>query len=477
MSIFTGRISNRVRAFFQGRSPEATAVAYPEIRDEPDVEALVLDMRKDYQAKIAIAFIQSNIRKVSVCVEPGDDNDPRAKQLSDHLTELWYSALRDLTESIEYGRSAFQKRWENDPRTGLTVVKSLEYLPPKINGNVFSQLLLDKKGRFDGIRIKSSSMSVDLAPEESFWFGLDATIAEPYGRSVYLGAPQEVRKDRKLIMDLRRTLWKKSVLRGGVAHVEPTVFDSVSGQPIDNFAATARNLEILNSGGWVIFPSKRDANGHLQNDFTSPPETLDPTPIESSLDGLDAEMCRSLGLHEKLLSEGSAVGALNAVVSHAAMALAMIEGFVEQKVRAFQKYVVEPHVARNYAAGDGPNLRMNYVSLTEGENSLLVEMVKSWLTNNTFSPLVLSGKIDVTQMLRSSGIPLEPGAAAGIQKAIEEAKDRQQKQAEARTAGPESSKEPGGASGFRQSGPRPQEQGGDGGNSDNKAPEDDEVPA
>ena len=81
---------------------------------------------------------------------------------------------------------------------------------------------------------------------------------------------------------------------------------------------------------------------------------------------------------------------------------------------------------------------MNYVSLTEGENSLLVEMVKSWLTNNTFSPLVLSCKIDVTQMLRSSGIPLEPGAAAGIQKAIEEAKDRQQKQAEARTAGPES---------------------------------------
>ena len=57
-------------------------------------------MRKDYQAKIAIAFIQSNIRKVSVCVEPGDDNDPRAKQLSYHLTELWYSALRDLTESI-----------------------------------------------------------------------------------------------------------------------------------------------------------------------------------------------------------------------------------------------------------------------------------------------------------------------------------------------------------------------------------------
>ena len=46
-----------VRAFFQGRSPEAAAVAYPEIRDEPDVEALVLDMRKDYQAKIAIAFI------------------------------------------------------------------------------------------------------------------------------------------------------------------------------------------------------------------------------------------------------------------------------------------------------------------------------------------------------------------------------------------------------------------------------------
>lgn len=451
---------------FQGRSPEAAAIAYPSIPDEPDVVSLVEDMRKDYQVAIAILAIRSNIRRVEASVTVGDSDDPKAKALADQLTRLWYRTLRDLSESVEFGRAAFQKRWRNDPKTGLTVVEKLEYIPPALCGKRFSELLLDKQGRFDGVRLKGHDHQVDIPPEDAWWFGLDATITEPYGRSRYLGAAQEVRKDRKLILKLRQTFWKKYVLRGGVAHVEPTVHDAKTGEPIDNFAATAANLEALNSGGWLLLPSTRDSSGNLMNDFTTLPETLDPTPLENSLDGTDAEISRALGIHEKLISEGSAVGALNAVVSHAAMALAMVEEIVDQKVQSFNQYVVEKVEARNFPAGSRPGLKMVYASLTKGENSSLVQLVNSWLTNNTMSPLLLTGKIDVAQILSSCGIPLEPGAAKGIAEAIEKARDRQERQADARIADPHDANAEGGASGFRQIGDRPDEQGGDGGDPD-----------
>ena len=372
---FFGRIRNRLRSLFPGRSVEASVVAYSDILDEPDVEALVKDMRSDYQAAMAVLAIRSHLRQVEVAVTSiSDSEDPKIRPLTEHIRDLWYRTIRDLSESIEYGRAAFQKHWRNDPERGLTLIDELEYLPAAHNGRRFSHLLLNRKGRFDGIRLTGSGKERDIPPHEAYWFGLDATTLEPYGRSIYLGAPQEVRKDRKLLFKLRRTFWKKFVLRGGVAHVEPTMLDAETGEQIDNFEATARHLEALNAGGWLIFPSTRDALGNLKNNFTSLPETLDPTPLEASIEGTDAELSRALGIHEKLLTEGSAVGAMNAVISHTGMALVMIEEKLEQMVRSFEKYVCRPHEQRNWPVGKRPLLQMTYTSLIKGESSLLVKL-------------------------------------------------------------------------------------------------------
>ena len=73
----------------------------------------------------------------------------------------------------------------------------------------------------------------------------------------------------------------------------------------------------------------------------------------------------------------------------------------------------------------------------------------------------------------SCGVPLNSGARKGIESAIEQARERQEKQAEARLASSFRDDSKAGASGLKQIGQRPQEQGGNGGNQDNKAQEKD----
>lgn len=441
----------------------ARTVVLPDIEDETDVSSLVDDMRTDYQAVFAVETLQSLAARIDVRVGV-ISGDEQAKELAESLTELWRrSARRLIGKSFEYGRAAFEKVWRNDPESGLTLVKKLEYLPPSIRGRKFSELVLDDDGRFDGIKLNGRDGDWSLPVLDSFWHGVDTTIVEPHGRSRYLGAPQSVRRKRKELDRLMDIFLKKHVLKGGVAHVEPTVYDSRTQQPVDNFQIVSAHLDALKSGGHLLLPSTRDANGNLLNDFKMETSTTDPAGLLDLQKYLDAQMSRSLLVHESLLTEGdTGMGSGNAVVSFVGMLLASVEDLVEQGVQSFQRYVVEKAVLRNSIEA---KLHTSYVPLSNSDNSQMNQIAASVLTNNTLSPVIQSGAVDLIQILQAAGFPLAEDAREKLQDGIDEAKEVAREMREMRAKGSEDTDEDseGGASGFRQVAPRPEEQGGNGG--------------
>jgi hypothetical protein len=437
----------------------ARSVALPLIEDEQDVSSLVDDMRTDYQAVFAVETLQSLAARIDVRVGVVT-GDEAASDLAESLTELWRRTARQLIgKSFEYGRAAFEKVWRNDPETGLTLVRKLEYLPPSVRGSKFTEMVLDETGRFDGVKLKGQGSDAWTLPvQDAYWHGVDTTIIEPHGRSRYLGAPQSVRRKRKELDRLMDIFIKKHVLKGGIAHVEPTVYDARTGNPIDNFQIVAAHLDALQSGGWLIQPSTRDANGNLLNDFRLEASTTDPAGLLDLQRYLDAQMSRSLLVHESLLTEGdTGMGSGNAVVSFVGMLLASVEDLVEQAVQSFQKYVVEKAVARNAIAA---KLQTTYVPLSNSDNSQMNQIAASVLTNNTLSPVIQSGAVDLIQILKAAGFPMTEDAAKKLQDSIDDAKQVAQEMREMKqNAGPAE----GGASGFKQAAPRPEEQGGNGG--------------
>lgn len=458
-------VALRARATKVAGTAVARSIALPMIEDETDVSSLVDDMRTDYQAVFAVETLQSLAARIDVRVGAvtGDDD---ATVLADSLTEVWRRTARKLIgKSFEYGRAAFEKVWRNDPETGLTLVRKLEYLPPSVRGQKFTEMVLDETGRFDGVKLKGREGDEWTLPvQDAYWHGVDTTIIEPHGRSRYLGAPQSVRRKRKELDRLMDIFIKKHVLKGGVAYVEPTVYDARTGQPIDNFQIVAQHLDALMSGGWLLQPSRRDANGNLLNEINMETSTTDPAGLLEIQRYLDAQMSRSLLVHESLLTEGdTGMGSGNAVVSFVGMLLASVEDLVEQAVQTFQKYVVEKAVARNAIAA---KLQTTYVPLSNSDNSQMNQIAASVLTNNTLSPVVQSGAVDLIQILRSAGYPLTEDAAKKLQDSIDEAKDVAREMREMRQ-NPDGPAE-GGASGFKQAAPRPDEQGGNGGDPNEK---------
>jgi len=151
------------------------------------------------------------------------------------------------------------------------------------------------------------------------------------------------------------------------------------------------------------------------------------------------------------------MGSGNAVVSFVGMLLASVEDLVEQAVQSFQKYVVEKAVARNAIAA---KLQTTYVPLSNSDNSQMNQIAASVLTNNTLSPVIQSGAVDLNQILKAAGFPMTEDAAKKLQDSIDDAKQVAQEMREMKqNAGPAE----GGASGFKQAAPRPEEQGGNGG--------------
>ncbi len=384
-------------------APVVAALREPEPKT---VAELARRMRDDYQVQLAERVITANLQAIAVHVAV-EQGDARARLLGVRLRDLWSAALPAMLKAFGDGRVAFEKVWTCDAAANLSFVRQLEPLPFEQ-----TQLQLDAEGRFSGIALRGPrGAAIVLGPAKGWWLALDPTPAQPHGRSRYLGAPYETWKKRQDTFRLRNVLLERFALRGGVAHVPPTVEDEY-GHLINNFDATAKAYTALQAGGLLLFPNHRDKQGQYEFNYTEPPGLLDPGPLEAVLDGQDVEQLRAFSIPEKTIIEGQAAGSYALVSQQMLILFAIVEDVLAQFCDSFQRYVIDPQVAANFTEETAPRVVIGFTRLSARPDSLLTEVVKSLLTEPRLSELVQSGAVDLRQLLQAAGIPLTPQAAS-----------------------------------------------------------------
>lgn len=445
---------------------DSVSITLSDIDIEPNVFALVEDMRSDYQVAQCIKLLKAAVSSATVSIRTRDDADERTKDLAVQLVQLWRDHIGQMFEAVEYGRAAFRRKWQNSTDSGLTEVE-LEYLPAYYDetGARFTSLRMSSAGGYDGVVLhhQSGGDSGYFGPGNSWWLTYDATLIRPYGRSIYRGAPATVRESRRKLFQLRSIFLERFVFRGGVVYAEPTVKDSVTGTIYNNFALMAQKLMEHIRGGWLILTSRRDGNGHLRNEVHSDASIMDPKPLDEVIRGTDSEMSRSMGIHPQLLmGTPGGGGTQNSVSEFAGLMISVAEDILSQLAASFQKYVIAESERRNFTPDALPGLKLTVAPLSRDETSTLAKLVSAWATNSTLPPVVEAGVIDVMEAMKSEGVPVVDGASKLFEEYLKKRvaeQERQRQQMQDQIGGNSA-----GASGFRQAGPRPNEQGGDGGN-------------
>lgn len=402
-----GFLSKIVNTF---RSPAATksiggkthVVIADHIKPEAkDIAELVPKMRDDEQVSFAEFTLKACIKRIDVFITT-ESQDARAIALADKLQALWTKSLDDFLEFIAYGRSAFEKINDYDGESNLRFPCKLDHLPFSLS----SMELAD--GQFAGITVGKGDNKITLTPSESLWVALDTDALNPHGRSRFLGAPYRVWQRRQKVVGnggLEDKFLSRFALRGGVAHVEPTVTDEKTGQQIDNLAATAEAYQMLLSGGLVIFPNTQTDEGDWANDITESASAMDPTPLTNTIENLDIRMLRAFGIPEKTVIDNGA-GSWDLVSLQMLILWAVCEGLLQQMVDAYQAGVIDPAVSENFIAASGVEIKATFTKPSQQPDSVLAEIAKMLMTSGQLSPIVLSGGIDVRKILESTGIPV-----------------------------------------------------------------------
>lgn len=372
----------------------------PEARE---IAELVTRMREDDQVIFAELTLKACIKRIDVFITT-ESEDPRAVAHADKLQALWERSLDDFLEAIAYGRSAFEKLYCYDANHNLRLPSCLEYLP-------FSLTKMElAEGRFNGIVVGKGDNKVTLTADESVWVAIDSDALNPHGRSRFLGAPYKVWQKRQKVVGaggLEEKFLQRFALRGGVAHVEPTVTDEQTGMQIDNLAATGEAYQSLMSGGLMILPNTILDDGKYANDVTESPSALDPTPITNTVDKIDIRVLRAFGIPEKTVIDNGA-GSWDLVSLQMLILWAVCEGLLGQMVDAFQEQVIDPSVCDNYPPESGIEIKATFTRPSQQPDSVLAEIAKALMTSGQLSPVVLSGGIDVRKILDAVGIPVTP---------------------------------------------------------------------
>lgn len=381
-----------------GRGLAAAALSALREAEPRHVGELAGKMRLDYQVKLAELTLGANIQAATVTIAV--EGDHRAQVLAKQLQHLWESSLPSMLGAIAEGRVAYEKVWDYHAPANLSYVRKLEPLP-----FAPSRLRITKAGVFDGIDLQCGSHALVVPRDNAWWLALDPGPLEPHGRSRFLGAPYQVWKERREAIRLRQVFLKKLIVSGGVAHV-PDELELENGQSVDVFAETARAYNEWLAGGLMIFPNTRDRDGHYAFDYTDLPHTLDPSPIDEHIDGLDQEQLQAFGVPPKTVLEGASTGS-HAMVSQQMLTLfAVCEDILNQFEASFQKYVINKALEANFAASETPRITIGHEPLDRRSVSLAAEIVTQVLAGSNLNPLLESGVVDVKELLRAAGIPL-----------------------------------------------------------------------
>ncbi len=400
-------------------SPAKAAIA-SHIQGEPQGIADLVDaMRTDYQVTLGDLAIKANAQTAKVSFTPATD-DPREAALASELESLWWQKFGTMLESQAYGRVAYEKVIGYDPEHAINTV-ALNELPHR-----YTEMRLTPDGDFDGIDIheKGRKKPIPLPPEYSWWLAIDATPTQPHGKSRYLGAPQQLWKDKRHITCLLGTFVKRFVLGLGKVH-GPESYPNPDdpSNPFDGAAVFASASTSVENGGHLYLSNNRiptaDGNpGPYEIDVESFGVTVtDAKPITDVILHYDMAQLLARGIAPKLVMENTA-GSLALVSQQMLIFMAVIDELVGQPANSFQKYVVDKVVQLNDPSGKW-KITVNFTPLTQRPDDLAETLVRAWLTSESLSPLILSGAVDVVPILESVGLTISEGAAQKLQKWID----------------------------------------------------------
>jgi len=418
---FAPKSNGTPRPLLRGRGPEgriaAVALAGDRRPESQRIDAIAEDMDADYQVTLARETLFARIAQIPVTfsVENGDDRTEREKEL---IEQLWERTLPAMHDAFRRGRMAGEKVWAFDDTGFVNYIRKIDALP-------FSktEMILEDDGSFGGIKLKPRDKdAIAIPPDKSWWLALDPTPLEPHGRSRYAGAPLKTWKTRKEATKLRDIFIRRFALGQGI-YRGPATKENEDGTVFDNWDKAAQAYDSSRSGGLYTMASDWDEQaGAYAETFESLPELKETAPIDNTIDGMDAEQIRSFGFSEKTVTEGQSVGSFAMVAEQRSLLDAVALGVLGQYAESFQEFVADKIVEKNHGplTMHATRIRISYPRLRETVDAFLVETVKGWLTSPQLSPLILSGAIDLGQVLHSVGIPVSDDLDAKIEAMIAE---------------------------------------------------------
>jgi len=374
----------------------------PEPRELGDLVAL---MDEDYQIKFARYILAANIASVQVNVTVEDGDGAKSDAIQKSLQSLWENSIAAMQDSIGHGRVAFEKCHSYEAVNNVNLIDKLTALPFDK-----TRLKLSEDGSFAGIDLQTKDDTWETIPaNDSWWLALDATAIRPHGQSQYLGAVFKSWKRKKTNLENREKFSRRFAIRGGIAHIPMTDVDEMTGQITSVPEKMQGALDSLYSGGTLMLPNDRhpEIDGQYKYDFSEAnAENLDPAPIDAIIEKDDVAILRAFGIPEKTVTEGGSTGSFAMVSQQMLTLFARVESLLSEFVKSFQKYVVDKVREINYGPSEvsGPKFDIAFTKLTNRPDSLVGELLKILVANPQFATVLISGGLDLRQILTTLGL-------------------------------------------------------------------------
>ena len=379
-----------------GMKPAAAQMAMQPERK--DLGKIVADMRGDYQVTFCERILGANINAIAVTAS----GDGVSEELVEELQNLWSQTLTSMLDAIAYGRVAYELEWSG--KSGYQVPSKCEPLP-------FEQSRMRLcEGHFDGIDVKAVSGEwLEITPTNAWWLAIDATVVQPHGRSRFLDAPYNVFKEKAGAKENRKTAVTKWATRGPIMRGPITEFDEQTQEVYEVLPEMSPAVDGWSKGAMLYLSNARDPASKDGNEFKYVVEqadlgTFDPNALNDTMERLDVEMARAFGIAEQTIMEAGGVGTYGSITQKMLLLFAVCEGILDQWCRSFEKYVIGKTLAVNGLPEDAVTL--SYTSLAQRPDAFVFEVVKLLLANPSFVEGILSGGIDLQQMLEDAGLPV-----------------------------------------------------------------------
>ena len=386
------------------------------VRSEPirDLVELVDDMVKDPMVVITMSVFLSKLKTTDFTVSlDAPEGDARAEAITEDIRRLIDETLEKLCDFhnglLTWGGLPFEIVIDNTTVDGTPIsrIKQFKQLPKHVDGQRATEYVLNPDGTFGGIRVTIGGSDFVIQAEQAAWFAIGATPLAPHGRSLFLGAPAEVRKRRKKTDGLIDIFAGRWAIDGPVIHAPATAVDE-NNNIVDNHQRIAEQYAASKTAGGLTILSNEahgglGMDGKYQIDITHESRAMDCKPLEILDNLIDAKMSRAFGVHESVTMD-TETGSYASQTVRMFVVLSKCDSFAWAVADCLQRQCERVYLHANYGDGSAPTLKI--VPVSHITDSFLVETVKAVLAMPQWGPLLESGAIDLATILSNAGVPL-----------------------------------------------------------------------